>query len=277
MMQAFFSVMFGLVYFDLGKDQTSIQNRQGILFFTAMNVSFGGPISVSQVVPAQLKVVNAERASRTYRELSYLLSIFTVNLPLESVPQLITASAMYFMVNLRGGSGHFLQYFAILLAENFAGIGIGLALSVSLSKPEMAGQIAPAITVLFLMFSGYFLNESSIPVFLRWFKYLSFVRYAFQALAVNEFRGANFHCRGALADEVCLTKGGDVLKQLDFDNVHISNNLAILAAMILAFNALALTIFMVRRPRFLPFSTPKAATSPSSKKGLPVSPAVVLG
>jgi hypothetical protein len=44
----------------------------------------------------------------------------------------------------------------------------------------MAGQIAPAVVVLFLMFSGYFLNESSIPVWIGWIKYLSFIRYAFQ-------------------------------------------------------------------------------------------------
>lgn len=164
-LNAFFSVMFGLVYWQLGRDQTSIQNRQGaticssrmtevsrppagIIFFICMNVSFGGPISVSQVIPAQLKVVNSERASRLYSEVSFLLATFVVNLPLECIPELISASVMYFMVSLRPGSMHFFIYTALILLEQFVGIGLGMALSVSLKQPEMAGQIAPAVSVL---------------------------------------------------------------------------------------------------------------------------------
>lgn len=41
-------------------------------------------------------------------------------------------------------------------------------------------QLAPAFVIIFLMFSGYFLNENSIPVYVSWMKYISFIRYAFQ-------------------------------------------------------------------------------------------------
>ncbi len=37
------------------------------------------------------------------------------------------------------------------------------------------------IVILFLMFAGYFLREDSIPPWLAWIKYASFIRYAFQA------------------------------------------------------------------------------------------------
>ena len=39
----------------------------------------------------------------------------------------------------------------------------------------------PVIVILFLMFAGYFLREDSIPPWLAWIKYASFIRYAFQA------------------------------------------------------------------------------------------------
>ena len=42
-------------------------------------------------------------------------------------------------------------------------------------------QVAPVIVILFLMFAGYFLREDSIPPWLAWIKYASFIRYAFQA------------------------------------------------------------------------------------------------
>ena len=36
----FFSLVFGLVYFQMDRTQTSLQNRTGILFFTAMNMAY---------------------------------------------------------------------------------------------------------------------------------------------------------------------------------------------------------------------------------------------
>ena len=36
-----FTLIFGLVYFQLKTDQTSIQNRTGVLFFNVMNLAFG--------------------------------------------------------------------------------------------------------------------------------------------------------------------------------------------------------------------------------------------
>ena len=44
----------------------------------------------------------------------------------------------------------------------------------------MVLQVAPAVVILFLMFSGYFLNEDSVPVYMGWMKYISFIRWAFQ-------------------------------------------------------------------------------------------------
>ncbi|KAJ8598608.1 hypothetical protein CTAYLR_001713 [Chrysophaeum taylorii] len=254
-MNTFFSFMFGLVYFQLGNNQTSIQNRQGILFFVAMNVAFAGPIGVSQIIPAQLAVINAERASQLYSEAAYLAATFVVGLPLECVPSLVSSSVVYFMVELRPGLDHFLVFAGLLVLEEIVGEGLGLCLSVTLERPEMAGQVAPAVTVLFVMFSGYFLNESSIPVYVRWLKYISFVRYTFQALAVNEFRGESFSCGDVSEDQSCVRKGGLVLEALNFDDVSIPLNAVILSIMVLGFNSLALIIFRFNAPAFLKFTT----------------------
>ena len=268
LIEVVFSLIFGVCYWDLGRDQTSIQDRTGVLFFTAMNVAFALPIGVAAVIPAQLPVVNAERVWGLYSEFTYLLSIFVVNVPLETLAQMISASITYYMVNLRPGADHFVLFFAVLLVETLVGIGLGVALSASFSKPEMAGQVAPLVVVFFLIFAGYFLNENSIPIAIRWLKYLSFVRYAFQALAVNEFRGAHFYCRGpGASDLTCVTDGGLVLRQLNFDDVNIRTNIAILAAIVVLFNLLALVIFRLNHPRFLPWSTSSKKVTPSDGTG----------
>ena len=102
------------------------------------------------------------------------------------------------MTGLREGLSHYLIFLAVMTLENFAGIGLGMCLSASFTSVEMAPQLAPAFVILFLMFSGFFLNESNVPVWLIWLREISFIRYAFQALCVNEFKGAEFSCDGSM-------------------------------------------------------------------------------
>ena len=48
----------------MAHDQTSIQNRNGVLFFTAMNQAFGSTIGTADIIPRQLVIVSRERASK---------------------------------------------------------------------------------------------------------------------------------------------------------------------------------------------------------------------
>ena len=266
-MNTFFCLMFGLVYFQMPRDQTSIQNRTGILFFTAMNQAFGSSIGISQIIPLQLRVVSRERAARLYHAVPYYAATFTTCLPLELIPQFVYSILIYFLAGLRPGWEHVLTYIGIMMLENFVAIGLGMALSGSFKDVSMASQIAPAVVVLFLMFSGFFLNEDSIPAVLGWLKYISFIRYAFTALCINEFKGATFDCTGgppagvvgsnvttpaAAGGPPCLT-GDQVLDQLNFTSVTIGQNALALIIELVVFHVLALGILIRARPQFLSF------------------------
>ena len=248
-MNTFFCLLFGVVYLRMRRDQISIQDRTGILFFQAMNQAFGSAIGISKIIPQQLKVVSRERAARMYTPLPYFLSTFLVTLPLELAPGIIYGTVLYFMTALREGFSHYLVYIGVMLLENFAGIGLGMCLSASFNSVEMAPQLAPAFVILFLMFSGFFLNENNVPVFLIWLRELSFIRYAFQALCVNEFAGAEFTCDPS-ATATCID-GDEHLDRLKFDDVKIWENCLILFGMIVGFNALALAIIYYRQPKYL--------------------------
>ena len=247
-MQTFFSLLFGVVYLRMARDQTSIQDRTGILFFQAMNQAFGSAIGISKIIPQQLKVVSRERAARMYTPLPYYVSTFLVTLPLELIPGVVYGTVIYYMTGLREGVSHYLIFLAVMTLENFAGIGLGMCLSASFTSVEMAPQLAPAFVILFFMFSGFFLNESNVPVWLIWLREISFIRYAFQALCVNEFKGAEFSCDGSTGS--CVD-GDEHLERLKFDDITISGNCGILAGMILGFNLLALGIVYYRQPKYL--------------------------
>lgn len=258
----FFTAIFGLVYFRLGHSQQSVQDRTGILFFLTMNQAFGAVIGCAQAIPRQLVVVNRERSNRLYPVFPFYLSTLACMVALEAIPQFVNNVVIFYMTNLGGSVWLF---FAILGLENLAGISLGVTLSACFTNVTMAAQIAPAVVILFLMFSGFLINENSVPVYFIWLKEISFIRYAFKAAAVNEFDGANFECDLCPAgsfdqdddcDLYCVTEGEQILRQLKFDQENlIFTCCMILIAIAVVFNLLAIVILMLRYPKFLPLQS----------------------
>lgn len=247
----FFALLFGFVYWQMDMSQTSLQNRTGVLFFMAMNQAFGSVINTAKAIPQQLKVVTRERANRLYDVLPFYLATFICQLPLELLPQVFFGSLLYAMTGLRPGAEHMFTYIGVLVLENFVGIAIGMCLSAVFGNVEQAAQIAPLIVVVFLTFSGFFLNLESIPAVFAPLKQLSFIRYSFQALAVNELKGNNgFECPKQRFGPPCF-QGDDWLANLKFQDVTVHRSCTMLGVEILFFNVLAYQLLVKARPRFL--------------------------
>jgi hypothetical protein len=67
-----------------------------------------------------------------------------------------------------------------------------------------------------VLFGGFYINVDALPIVANWIPYLSFVRWSFEALVINEFVGLEFSCRDAASLQSCITTGEEVLKSLNF-------------------------------------------------------------
>jgi len=68
-------------------------------------------------------------------------------------------------------------------------VSLGLAISAGAPNVTVANIIAPITLVLLMLFGGFFINSANVPVYLIWLQYLSFFKYGYEALVVNEFTG----------------------------------------------------------------------------------------
>jgi len=260
-MQLFFTLVFGSVYYRMDMSQRSLQNRTGILFFMSMNQAFAGVIGTANVIPRQLKVVQRDRAAKLYDMLPFYMASMMTQLPIETLPNFIWGVIIYSMTGLRPGIHHMLLYILVLAVQNQAGIGLGMLISASVSSVEMAPQVSPAAVILFVMFSGFLLNQDSIPAIFGPLKHISFVRYAFQALAVNELKDNDgFSCKPKVFGPHCL-QGNDWLSQLGFEDVSLAQNIAIMAFEALVFHLLAFLTLRAKRPAFLRLQPPLPAAA----------------
>ena len=92
---AFFALIIGGIYSNIGFNQLSIQNRNGVLFFVLINIAFSGLIGVLNTFPKEKNIVNRERSSRAYDTISYFVAKFIVEIPLNTIPALIYACIIY--------------------------------------------------------------------------------------------------------------------------------------------------------------------------------------
>ena len=82
----FFSLLIGGLYSNIGNSQTSIMNRQGVLYFILINQGF---ISVNAVINSfvlEKQIVGREMSGRAYSTLSYCMAKVLVEMPLNVLP-----------------------------------------------------------------------------------------------------------------------------------------------------------------------------------------------
>ena len=79
-----------------------------------------------------------------------------------------------------------------------------------------------------------------------------------QALAVNEFRGADFSCTlSGGANATNCQDGNEWLRLLNFEKVSVAANVGYLLALMAAFNLLAFYgVLVLRRPNFVKMVAP---------------------
>ncbi|KAA0203081.1 hypothetical protein HAZT_HAZT005714 [Hyalella azteca] len=109
----------------------------------------------------------------------------------------------------------------ICILTSLVAQSIGLTIGAAFTVQE-AVFLGPASIVPLLLFSGFFIQFSTIPIYMRWITYLSFVRYGFEGviLSIYGFGRENLECSEAF----CYLKApSKILETLDVseDNIYL--------------------------------------------------------
>jgi len=83
-----------------------------------------------------------------------------------------------------------------------AGGAYALIISVAFSEKKLVVTLIPILIAPFQLLSGFFVNDSHVPFWLMPFNYLSFYRYGFQALMLNEYQDLELECMEIPADRM---------------------------------------------------------------------------
>ncbi|XP_031281969.1 ABC transporter G family member 17-like [Pistacia vera] len=152
-----------------------------------------------------------ESSHNAYRASSYVISSLLVYLPFFAIQGFTFAVITKYLLKLNSS----LIIFWIILYASLVTTNAYVMLVSALVPSYITGYaVVIATTALFFLTCGFFLKREHIPIWWRWLHYVSAIKYPFEALLVNEFKGDQCYT-GSIAD---LSPGP--LGELKLSNLH---------------------------------------------------------
>eukprot|EP01132_Coremiostelium_polycephalum_P005711 gene5711-7106_t len=253
LMQAIFQgLLCGLVYYQLGVGQSTVQSRSGVLAFVIMGIGFPSVMSSIHVFPEIITIFLKDRASGVYDTLPFFIAKSFIDVILGVILPVITGTMVYWFTNQRiepfYSAVPFFKFLLILVLAFQTCLSLGMLISSSVPSVQVGTAVGPLIVILFFLFSGFFINLNDVPRGWSWFPYISFFKYIVEAAVVNAFTGIKFSCRESqmIQGECPIQTGEEVIRNMDYGIDHYWRNIWVIILYIIAFRSLTFMVLRIK-------------------------------
>ena len=175
-----YASMSSAVFWDLGKNQQGMYDRESLIFVMMCTYSIEAHLSVIQTFQMHKLVFLREYYQDRYSVLAYYLSYNLINIPLEMSWDILFTLSLYYQLSLNTYGPSLLKYYIAAVLSGVMGSGFGMLLSI-IAKSMESGAVWSMITLVPMwLCSGFLVNYDDIP---DWFfiKYISPYYFTFQA------------------------------------------------------------------------------------------------
>ncbi|XP_074601329.1 eye pigment precursor family transporter white [Brevipalpus obovatus] len=277
----FIALLLGSVYWKQEMNQEGIMNINGALFILIGNVTYVNVISVINTFCNELPIFVREHNNGLYSVGSYFFAKMAAEVPYFIILPTVFSSITYYMIGLNPSTKSFVNLTLLLILVANVSSGFGYFISCISKNITMALTLAPSCLIVLMLFGGLFINNASVPYYLRWIKYLSWFYYGNEILVVNQWDeivnitceldkmleesgihpydpiGTFIDCNTtSIADlylsaqiPSCINKGDYVIQRLSFDKNNTSRNFAICSAILVVIRIMAYLALYFRAKR----------------------------
>lgn len=171
-------------------------DRFGLLSLIAIgaaNMAIAGTI---RSFPKEKAIVGGEIASRMYSTFPYFVAKAVSEIPPLMIFSGIFGSIIYPLTGLNREKGRFRNFIGLTGLHTIAAEAAGLTIGSIASSSDVALSLLPPVLVISIIFDGKNIASENIPKGLRWLQSIGLVRWGFEALCVNEFKGLTFDTSG---------------------------------------------------------------------------------
>ncbi|PIC42840.1 hypothetical protein B9Z55_009784 [Caenorhabditis nigoni] len=231
----FMGIFIGLLFYGLDVDQDGLAGYKGALFYYISELTYSTIFGIQAFMPADYPPLVREYDDRIYPISAYYIAKILSFLPIFTVDGIVLVLASYFFVGFPINFVTFIRQLVTCMIIEWNVAALGIAVCATAPSYAIAVTVTGPLLTVFSLTGGLFTNVAEMHAWISWVQYLSWFRYGYESLVVNQFeheKFSNITCQAmdprgikqAIPASLCEESGQTVVKNFSFDPGNLYTN-----------------------------------------------------